>query len=320
MGYLAGWRLVRSLPEPVVDRSSRAAADAAWRRRGAAVRRLESNVARLLAARDGRAADPAEVRAVARRGLRTYARYWHEAFRLPALGAADVAARFPVVGTEHLDAAVASGRGAVLALPHMGNWDLAGAWLTGRGVPFTTVAERLEPAVLFEAFVAFREGLGMEVLPLTGGRRPPAALLSERLRAGGVLCLLADRDLSRHGVEVELAGARTRVPAGPARLALQTGAVLLPVTTWHPDDLDEPGARGRVHPPLPHPAPADPGRPDADLDARTAALSQSLVDVLAHGPDGLLERPGDWHMLQRLWLDDLAGDDPRRRVPAGTAR
>ena len=126
----------------------------------------------------------------------------------------------------------------MLALPHSGNWDHAGAWCGATGAPFTTVAERLQPESLYDRFVAFRSSLGMEVLALTGGPRPPFEVLVERLEAGGMLCLLADRDLSARGVEVEFFGATARMPAGPASLCLRTGATLVPVTLAF-------GARGR---------------------------------------------------------------------------
>src|SRR5204862_6843875 len=126
----------------------------------------------------------------------------------------------------------------ILVLPHTGNWDQAGAWLAGTGAPFTTVAERLEPASLFARFVAFRESLGMEVIPLTGGERPPFEILAERLRAGGTLCLLGDRDLTATGIDVDFFGSPARMPAGPAALAHDTGAVLVPVTLSYPDRVN----------------------------------------------------------------------------------
>jgi KDO2-lipid IV(A) lauroyltransferase len=191
---------------------------------------------------------------------------------------------------ERIFDAAAQGRGVICALPHSGNWDHAGAWLVGRGVRFTTVAERLKPEQLYDRFVAFRESLGMEVLPLTGGR-PPFEVLVERLRAGGVLCLLSDRDLSARGVDVEFFGAATRMPAGPASLALRTGAVLLPVTlSFRPDGWD-----CAFHPPVPH--------------TDVATMTQQVADAFA---SGIAAAPADWHMLQRLWLEDLAPDDPRR--------
>jgi KDO2-lipid IV(A) lauroyltransferase len=183
-----------------------------------------------------------------------------------------------------------------MVLPHMGNWDHAGAWLAGTGVPFTTVAERLEPASVFDRFVAFRESLGMEVIPLTGGERPPFEVLADRLRAGGVLCLLGDRDLTATGVEVDFFGAPARMPAGPAALAHDTGALLLPVTLWYPDRRHW-GAR--IHPVIDVPA-------LGDRAERIRVMTQHVADEFA---GAIAEHPEDWHMLQRVWVEDL---DARR--------
>jgi len=284
--YAAGWAVVRALPEPVAVRLFDAGAGLAARRGGPAVDRLRMNLARVAPDRD--------LDALTRAGLRSYARYWREVFRLPVTPAEAVERGTRCIDEDRLFDAVAAGRGVVLALPHSGNWDAAGAWLVGRGVRFTTVAERLRPEQLYDRFVAFRESLGMEVLPLTGGR-PPFETLVERLRAGGTLCLLADRDLSARGVDVELLGAATRMPAGPASLALRTGAALLPVSlSFRPC-----GWQIVIHPQV----------PTTDV----ATMTQALADAFA---DGIAAAPQDWHMLQRLWLDDLAPDDPRRRAAA----
>ena len=281
--YATGWALVRALPEPMASRLFRAGADLAAARGGGAVDRLRANLARVAPDRDPDV--------LVRDGLRSYARYWCEVFRLPVTPAARIEAGMELVDDEgRLFGAAARGSGVVLALPHAGNWDHAGAWLVGRGVRFTTVAERLRPESLYDRFVAFREGLGMEVLPLTGGA-PPFEVLTERLRSGGTLCLLADRDLSARGIGVDFFGARTRMPAGPAALALRTGAVLLPVTLSFRDD----GWRATVHPEVAH--------------TDVATMTQDLADAFARG---IAAHPADWHMLQRLWLEDLAVDDPRR--------
>jgi KDO2-lipid IV(A) lauroyltransferase len=180
--------------------------------------------------------------------------------------------------------AAASGRGMILALPHSGNWDHAGAWCGATGVPFTTVAERLKPESLYDRFVEFRESLGMEVLPLSGGDRPPFEVLVERLEAGGTLCLLSDRDLSARGVDVDFFGATARMPAGPATLALRTGAVLIPATLSFLED----GWQVVFHPEVEH------------TDVPT--MTQQVAAAFARG---IAEHPADWHMLQRLWLEDL---------------
>lgn len=288
-GFAAGWPVLGALPGPVVAAAGRLAADAAVRRDGPGVRRLRANLRRVL----GPNADEDELRRLVGRGMRSYVRYWSEAFRLSRLR--ERAATTPIEGEQHLRAALAAGRGAVLALTHSGNWDAAAVSLIAHGVPFTTVAERLKPEAVYRRFLAYREALGVEVLPLTGGTRPAADVLAERLRGNGVVCLLGDRDLTRSGVQVRFFGEPARMPAGPALLAATTGAALLPVGLW----FDGPGWHQKVHPPVPVPAG---GRLRDRVASATQALADAFaVDVAAH--------PEDWHMLQRLWLADL----PRRR-------
>ncbi len=306
--FSAGWAGVKALPEGLVAAAARAGADLAARRPGPGVRRLEANLARVL----GPSAGPDRLAAVSRAGLRSYARYWSEVFRLPATPPEVLVERFACADEHRLREAVAAGRGTILALSHSGNWDHAGAWATLTGIPFTTVAERLEPAPLFDRFVAFRESLGMEVLPLTGRPRLFEDL-ADRLRAGGTLCLLADRDLSATGVQVDLFGAPARLPAGPALLAMRTGATLLPVSVWY----DGPLTRARIHPAVPVP-PVGRSRGEGATPAgsRVRAVTQAVADVLATGRDGIADHPEDWHMLQRLWLDDLDLEPaPGRAVP-----
>ncbi|GAA0425500.1 phosphatidylinositol mannoside acyltransferase [Streptomyces luteireticuli] len=295
--YGLGWGAVKRLPEPAAARLGREIADIAWRRRGKGVLRLEANLARVVPD-----ASPPRLARLSRLGMRSYMRYWMESFRLPAWSRERLRTCFEPEGLHHLEEGLASGRGVVLALPHMGNYDMAGAWVTSRlGVPFTTVAERLKPESLYDRFVAYREGLGMEVLPHAGGSA--FGTLSRRLRAGGLVCLVADRDLSAHGIEVEFFGEAAKMPGGPARLAVQTGALLLPVTLWYDDSSV---MQGRVHPPVEVP---DTGtRPE-----KAAVMTQALADAFA---SGIAEHPQDWHMLQRLWLADLPAQG---RGPVGRA-
>ncbi|MEZ3178859.1 phosphatidylinositol mannoside acyltransferase [Streptomyces pimonensis] len=289
--YGAGWSTVRKLPEPVAVRLGRTIADLAWRRRGEAVLRLESNYARVVPD-----AGPERLAELSRAGMRSYLRYWMESFRLPAWSAERIADGVDIEDIHHVTDALAAGRGVVVALPHLANWDLAGAWVTTKlGVPFTTVAERLKPETLYDRFVAYREGLGMEVLPHSGGSA--FGTLARRLRNGGLVCLVADRDLSSSsGVEVDFFGGTARMPAGPALLAQQTGARLLPATLWYDDS---PVMRGRVHPPVEVPA-------SGTRREKTSVMTQALADAFA---TGIADHPEDWHMLQRLWLKDL---DPAR--------
>ncbi|MEU2334194.1 phosphatidylinositol mannoside acyltransferase [Streptomyces sp. NPDC006654] len=284
--YGMGWGTVKKLPEPVAVRLGDSLANLAWKRRGKGVRRLESNYARVLPD-----AGPERLRELSRAGMRSYLRYWMESFRLPAWSEQRVRAGFAPKDLHHLTDGLASGRGVIIALPHLANWDLAGAWVTTElKTPFTTVAERLKPETLYDRFVAYREGLGMEVLPHSGGSA--FGTLARRLRDGGLVCLVADRDLSESGVEVDFFGATARMPAGPALLAQQTGAHLLPVTLWYDDT---PVMKGRVHAPIEVPE-------SGDRTSKTSVMTQALADAFA---TGIADHPEDWHMLQRLWLADL---------------
>ncbi|MEW2295267.1 phosphatidylinositol mannoside acyltransferase [Streptomyces sp. NPDC006743] len=295
--YGLGWSTVKKLPEPAAVRLGRGIADLAWKRRGKGVLRLEANYARVVPD-----ASPERLAELSRAGMRSYLRYWMESFRLPAWSPQRVRGGFAPKDVHHLTDGLASGRGVVLALPHLANWDLAGAWVTTElDTPFTTVAERLKPETLYDRFVAYRQGLGMEVLPHSGGSA--FGTLARRLREGGLVCLVADRDLSSSGVEVEFFGETARMPAGPALLAQQTGALLLPVTLWYDDS---PVMKGRVHPPIEVPG-------TGTRAEKTSVMTQALADAFA---SGIADHPEDWHMLQRLWLADL---EPRRERTQGEA-
>jgi KDO2-lipid IV(A) lauroyltransferase len=230
-----------------------------------------------------------------------------EAFRLPTLTPDRIRAGFRFERSHLLGDAVAAGTGCVVALPHSGNWDFAGAWVGLQGWPLTTVAERLRPEALYRRFVAYREGLGMEIIPATGGDRPPLDQLVERIGQGRIVPLLADRDLSTRGVEVDFFGGRARMPPGPALLALRTGAPLFTVSLWYDGDVPCAHVDDPVALPL-----------GGSLDERVRTLTQAIADRLA---DGIAKHPADWHMLQRLWRDDApgAGTVNHRRHP-GPAR
>jgi len=281
-GYAAGWRIVRAMPETlarnVFDAGARYAA------RGGGPEQLRKNLARVIGT------TPAEVPdALMRASVASYARYWREAFRLPTMNQAALATRLDrvFIGAEKFADAHRGGRGAVIALPHSGNWDMAGVWLAQNYGTFTTVAERLTPESLYDRFIAYRESLGFEVLPLTGGPRPPMQILAERLRANRFVCLMADRDLTRSGVQVNFFGEPTRLPAGPARLAIETGAPLHPAHVYY----DGEDCVVQIDDAL------DTGSGDVGLITQALA-DRFAVNIAAH--------PADWHMLQPQWLADLS--------------
>lgn len=289
--FAVGWQAARAVPDGLARRGFRLGADLAAQRGGPGVRRLRANLARVVEATPSLADRDLDV--LTRQAMRSYARYWKECFRLPVIPRARIIADMQVCDERRLREAYADGRGVILALPHMGNWDHAGAWLAASGIRFTTVAERLEPVALFDRFVAFREGLGMEVLALTGGTAQPFDALAARLREGRALCLLADRDLGGAGRPVQFFGQEATMPVGPALLAVRTGAVLLPVTLWYDDPAPW---NARIHPRIEDPR-------TGSVTDRVSAMTQSVADTFA---TGIAAHPTDWHMLQRVWTADRA--------------
>lgn len=288
-GYAAGWRVVRAVPETVARNAFDAGARYSARNGGPA--QLRKNLARVIGVAPADVPDE-----LMRASLASYARYWREAFRLPTMDHRKLGRELTVDGIAHVWDALDAGRGAVVALPHSGNWDMAGVWLVQNHGTFTTVAERLRPESLFNRFVAYRKSLGFEVIPLSGGERPPYQLLRDRLRANRVVCLMAERDLTRQGVAVDFFGEPTRMPAGPAKLACETGAALLPVHCWFDGD----GWGMRVFGPL-------------DISSGdVGVITQALADRFAAN---IAEHPEDWHMMQPQWIADLS--DTRRTRLAG---
>jgi KDO2-lipid IV(A) lauroyltransferase len=285
LGYAAGWRLVRALPLPAARALFTAAADRAFRGNGPATQRLRRNLRQVA----GPDMPEAELDALVRDGLRSYARYWMEAFRLPSQTREQFLAGFRVVQDDELHKVMADGKGVILALPHVGNWDAAAAWLVSHGYKLVVVAERLRPEGVFEQFVAYREKLGMEVIPLTGAQRAPLDVLAEKAQQGYAVALLSDRDLSARGVEVQFFGGRTRMPPGPALLALRTGAPLYAVDIFYTPDQAV-ASITRI---------AMPAADEGALDVRVKLVTQRLADAFAAG---IAAHPQDWHMLQKLWL------------------
>lgn len=287
LGYRAGWAAVRYAPESLARRAFDAAGTVAGRR-GGGPDQLRANLSRVIGTTPEQVPDELVTDAV-----RSYARYWREAFRLPSTDPAQIVASTVIsdYDAELVDRLSDAGRGLIFALPHSGNWDTCGVWLVDRQGQFATVAERLEPESLFDRFVEYRESLGFEVFPLTGGEQPPFQVLSQRLRDGGLVCLLGDRDLSRHGVPVTFFGEPTRMPAGPAKLAVETGAALLAVHHSYPDADTSKIVLTEI---------------EVDDVPRT---TQRLADAYAAG---IATAPADWHMLQPLWEADWS--DRRREA------
>lgn len=296
-GYRLGWKAICRVPEPWARAVFMATADIAWRHQGRGVQQLEANLRRVIGYDS---LEPEEAGAILREAsretLRSYARYWLEAFRLPVIPTERVISGMHCneEGEQAAFRNLKAGRGVIFALPHMGNFEQAGVWIIARGAgSFTTVMERLKPESVYDAFVNFREGIGFEVLPLTGGGSP-FGVLAQRLRNGGLVCLVSDRDLTESGVEVTLFGEPARIAAGPAALAVQTGAALMPVATWF-EGKDDWGAHIFEEIPVPETG----GRKE-----KVQVMSQQLA---AAWERAILEHPADWHMLQKVFTGDLNG-------------
>jgi KDO2-lipid IV(A) lauroyltransferase len=225
----------------------------------------------------------------------SYGRYWMELFRLPSEWQRAVEPRFAAIGFEHIAAALDEGTGVVLALPHLGGFDTAAAWLAGRGLAPTVVVEPVEPPELFEWFAGVRAAIGMEVVPL-GADAGKAVLRA--LKENRIVCLLCDRDLAGDGVEVEFFGERTTMPAGPATLALRTGAPLIPVGSYF-----RPGGRhfAIIGPPLPV---QREGRLRDDVSRITQTLARRFEELISMAPE-------QWHLMQPNWPSDRGGADLR---------
>ncbi len=287
-GYLVAWRAVGRMSEQRSHALFERLADRAYRRDGRGVQTLRANLSVVRPELGS-----AELEDLVRAGMRSYLRYWAEAFRLPRWPIDDLVSRTLTVDEPRLRTPYDAGRGVLAVLPHQGNWDWAGAWACATGVPVLTVAERLRPERLYDEFVAFREGLGMTILPLTGGADTTSRLES-RLREGGFVCLLADRHLGSTAAQVSLCGRQVKLPVGPALLARRTGAALVPATTAYD------GERLRI----------------TFHEEVVATDPQQTMQRVADAFTTALRRdPADWHMLQRVF----AGVEPRASLVGGVA-
>ncbi len=287
--FATGWTVVKHLPERSAYAVFDQAADAIWRRRGPGVLQFERNQARIHPQ-----ASSADLRDLSRQGLRSYLRYWCDAFRLPTWSPEKVSGTFDLDRKELMDAAVASGSGAIMVVNHGGNWDHAGAWACARYGGLTTVAERLKPEGLYQRFADYRESLGMEILPT--GQPDIIRALARRLQEGRLVPLMGDRDIGRNGVSVDLFGEPASLPAGPAVLGMLTQAPILPVSLWY----DGPLATGQVHERIDVPS-------SGTREERIRAVTQGIANAFEAG---IREHSADWHMMQPVWLADL---DPTRR-------
>lgn len=294
--FALAWKVVPRLPEPLVRALFDLGAVVAWRREGAGVRQLEKNLARVRPE-----ATDAELRRLSRDGMRSYMRYYAELFMQKGMPSDEMDARVRGHVPEQMVADLEEGS-VVVALGHVGNWDMAGAWATRNVATVLTVAERLKPERLFQDFLALREQMGVEIIPLEKGGSVFRELVRRARSGHRIVALLADRDLTRSGVEVDLLGQPARLAVGPAALALATRRPLY-VAAIRSDRIEQRHGPRKWGIDLEFIGPVEPPEPGPDA-VRT--YTQRWADLLG---DHIREHPTSWHMLQKVFTADL---DPLR--------
>ena len=280
--YSALWRVVRWLPEQTAYGFFNLLAKIAHRRNGKRVQRLRQNYQTIKPS-----LNDSEIEALVAKGLKNAMRYWCETFRISDWDFERISSTVKTVNERYLFDPVKEGRGVIVALPHAGNWDHAGAFFCSRGVKVNTVAEHLKPERLFKKFLAHRERMGMRVLDLNAG---VLGELEEILHEGGLVALVADRDLSKSGINVDFFQKIARMPAGPALLAYKTGADLITAFVAY----TEKGIEIFFSPP-------QKVNRESEQSIEIERLTQSLADQFESDISKNLD---SWHMQQRIFIDE----------------
>lgn len=280
--YLFAWRLIGILPEKIAYGIGAKAADYIFRKNGKGVRRLRSNYSRVLPQ-----ISEQELNKLTKDGMRSYLRYWIDTFRLNTWSKDQIVSTTTVVNEHLLRDPIKSKQGCLVVLPHAGNWDHAAAYFCSTGINLSTVAEKLKPEAIFLKFLAYRESIGIEVLH-TEQKVIPTLL--ERLNEGKLVALVADRDLSRNGIEVDFLGGTAKMPSGPARLILDSNAAFISAYITY--------NKVGIHIEFQEIGP----KPESGTDEeKVIALTQLMANNFAAG---IKRSPVDWHMLQRIWVDE----------------
>lgn len=283
LGYLIMWRVTRWMPERWAVALFERGFDRSWRRNAKQRAIVTENLRPIVG-------DEGDLDATVRAAFHSYGRYWAEAFRLQDLSDDEVTARMDFTGTDVLNDAIAAG-GAVLGVPHLGNWDSAGRFAAARW-PLAAVVEVLRPKALFERFVAYRRALGMTIIPLHRGEDVTARCVEQIKEHRSLLALVCDRDLSGRGVEVRMFGRTTTMPVGPAVVAIRAGVPLLPGATYQAPDGRW---RARAFPPIAT------GQ-EEETPEQIAAIMQRLANAFE---DILREAPEQWHAFVPYWNDSV---------------
>lgn len=278
--YFFGWSIVRRISEKSARNLFNKIGTWMYKRNGKSVQRLRTNLARVEPGLNQQ-----ELNDLVLRGVLSYMRYWMDTFRSPDWSKERILSTVTVTNEHLLLDPIKNRSGVVVSLPHAGNWDHAGSYFCTRGAQLVTVVEVLKPRALFEKFLAYRQAIGMEALPLDSRAFPT---LLQRARDGKLIALVADRDLSASGIDVEFFGGVARMPAGPSIIAIRTGIPLVTAFVSYSDT--------GIHVDL-----REVAIPDGDDES---ARVQATVQLCANNfAEGIAAHPHDWHMMQRIWVD-----------------
>jgi len=280
--YLFGWKIIGILPEKNAYKLANFVSDRIFRKNGKGVKRLRSNYKRVTPK-----ISSSQLETLTRDGMRSYLRYWFDTFRLNKWSKSRIIETTFVVRENLLRDPIETKKGCIIALPHAGNWDHAAAYFCSTGIPITAVVEKLKPEAIFKKFLAYRESIGIEAI---SHKEKTIPILMERLNQGKLVALVADRDMSRNGIEVNFLGGIAKMPAGPAILAIKTGSPLVTAYIRYLDKGIEITFDETIKLPV-----------TGSEEEQIKIVTQSMADNFAKR---IKDSPVDWHMLQRIWVDE----------------
>jgi KDO2-lipid IV(A) lauroyltransferase len=280
--YLFAWKVIGILPEKTAYQLANFVSDQILRKNGKGIQRLRSNYKRVVPSISNSALE-----ALTKEGMRSYLRYWFDTFRLNKWSKSRIIETTFVVRENLLRDPIETKKGCIIALPHAGNWDHAAAYFCSTGIPITAVVERLKPEAIFKKFLAYRQSIGIEAI---SHREKTIPILMERLNQGKLVALVADRDMSRNGIEVNFLGDIAKMPAGPAILAIKSGSPLVTAYIRYLDEGIEITFDETIQLPI-----------SGSEEEQIRIITQSMADNFAKR---IQDSPVDWHMLQRIWVDE----------------
>ena len=280
--YLFAWKLIALLPENSAYKLADYVSDRIYKKNGKGIKRLRGNYGRVMPEYSAQ-----KLEELTKLGMRSYLRYWFDTFRLSKWSKNRIISTTQVIRENLLRDPIQSRQGCIVALPHAGNWDHAAAYFCSTGITLTAVVEKLKPEAIFKKFLAYRESIGIEAI---SHKEKTIPILTERLQAGKLIALVADRDMSRNGIEVNFFGKTSKMPSGPAILAIKTGAPLITAYVRY-----TPGGIEIIFDETLKPTNSE------SEEEQIKIITQSMADNFAKR---IKENPVDWHMLQRIWVDE----------------